>query len=257
MFGATGDTKQQMVNGLKYPLGYSDTNIAKNFEAFTESVRKTNGLKIANKIYTMKGYTVKQSFRNVATKSFNSDAQDLDFKDNTKSAGIINSWVEEQTNNKIKNLIAPDSLGDDTRMVLVNAIYFKGFWTYQFDPKATYRAPFFLNDKDSVDVDFMRVKKHFKYGVIENLDATAVELPYKDSDISMLIILPNDRNGLSALENKLSTVDLGEISSKMYSQEVNVELPKFKIEFDIELNEPLQKVARKQNHLKLNLKSLF
>lgn len=243
MFGANGETKEQMKAGLKYPAGYGDNHIAKHFEHFTESVRKTNGLKIANKIYTMKGYSVKQSFRDVATKSFNSDAQDLDFKDNTKSAGIINSWVEEQTNNKIKDLVAPDSLDGDTRMVLVNAIYFKGFWTYQFDPKATYRAPFFLNDKDSVEVDFMRVKKHFKYGAIEKLEATAVELPYKDSDISMLIILPNDRNGLSALESKLHTIDLAEISSRMHSQEVNVELPKFKIEFDIELNEPLQKVA--------------
>lgn len=242
MFGASGETKEQMKKGLKYPIGYSDSNIEKHFEQFTENVGKTNGLKIANKIYVMKGYTPKATFKSVAVKSFNSDAQDLDFTKNQESANTINSWVESQTNNKIKNLIAPDSLDHDTRMVLVNAIYFKGFWTYQFDPKATYRAPFFLNDNDSVDVDFMRVKKHFKYGFLEKLDATAVELPYKDSDISMLIILPNKRTGLADLEKNLHNVDLAEISRNMYSQEVNVELPKFKIEFDIELNEPLQKV---------------
>jgi serpin B len=127
-------------------------------------------------------------------------------------------------------------------MVLVNAIYFKGFWTYQFDPKLTFKAPFFLNEDDSVDVDFMKIKKHFKYGRFENLDATALELPYKDSDITMLIILPNKRTGLAALESKLNTVDFGEITSQMYSEEVNVELPKFKIEFDIELTDPLKKV---------------
>jgi serpin B len=127
-------------------------------------------------------------------------------------------------------------------MVLVNAIYFKGFWTYQFDPQATYTAPFFLDDKSSVEVDFMRVKNHFKYGFVEKLDATALELPYKDSDISMMIILPNKRNGLADVESKLHTVDLSEISQTLRSQEVNVELPKFKIEFDIKLNEPLKKV---------------
>lgn len=242
MFGASGETKAEMLKGLKYPTEYSESNIASNFEKFTESVRKTNGLKIASKIYIMKNFTPKQSFKDVATKSFNSDAQTLNFEENEESANTINKWVEDQTNDKIKNLISSDSLDGDTRMVLVNAIYFKGFWTYQFDPEATYRAPFFLNENDQVDVDFMRVKNHFKYGFVEKLDATALELPYKDSDITMMIILPNKRTGLAELESKLNTVDLSDISSSLRSQEVNVELPKFKIEFDINLNEPLQKV---------------
>jgi serpin B len=195
----------------------------------------------------MNNYSVKRSFNEVATKSFASEAQSLDFSQNTQSAATINGWVEANTNNKIKDLISADSLDSDTRMVLVNAIYFKGFWTYQFDPKNTFKAPFYLNDQDTVDVDYMKVKKHFKYGALPELDATAIELPYKDSDISMLIILPNTKTGLSALEGKLNTIDLGEVSNKLYSQEVNVELPKFKIEFDIELNEPLKKVGGEQS----------
>jgi serpin B len=191
----------------------------------------------------MKNYSVKKTFNDVATKSFASEAQSLDFSQSAQSAATINGWVESNTNNKIKDLIKSDNLDADTRMVLVNAIYFKGFWTYQFDPKNTYKAPFYLNEVDTVQVDFMKVKKHFKYGTLQELDATAIELPYKDSDISMLIILPNTRTGLSALEGKLNTIDLGEISKKMYSQEVNVEIPKFKIEFDIELNDPLMKVS--------------
>jgi serpin B len=191
----------------------------------------------------MKNYSVKRSFNEVATKSFASEAQSIDFSQSAQSASTINGWVEENTNNKIKDLISADSLGADTRMVLVNAIYFKGFWTYQFDPKATFKAPFYLNEQDTVEVDFMKIKKHFKYGSLQDLDATAIELPYKDSDISMLIILPNSKTGLSALEGKLNTIDLGEISNSLYSQEVNVEIPKFKIEFDIELNDPLKKVS--------------
>jgi serpin B len=79
---------------------------------------------------------------------------------------------------------------------------------------------------------------------LEDLQSTAVELPYKDSDISMLIILPNKKTGLKELESKLKTLDLNDISSKMYSTEVNVEIPKFKIEFEVELKEPLTKVSR-------------
>lgn len=193
----------------------------------------------------MKNYSVRKAFNDVATKSFASEAQTLDFAQSQQSADTINSWVEDKTNNKIKNLIDAGSLDGDTRMVLVNAIYFKGFWTYQFDPKDTFKAPFYLNEQDHVETDFMKVKKHFKYGQLENLDATAIELPYKDSDISFVIILPNSKTGLSALESKLHTVDLAEVTKSLYSQEVNVEIPKFKIEFDIELNEPLQKVSIK------------
>ena len=191
----------------------------------------------------MKNYSVKKSFNDVATKSFASEAQTLDFSQSQQSAATINGWVELNTNNKIKDLISSDSLDGDTRMVLVNAIYFKGFWTYQFDPKDTFKAPFYLNDQDTVQVDFMKVKKYFKYGHLQDLDATAIELPYKDSDISMLIILPNTKTGLSALESKLHTINMAEVTKKLYSQEVNVEIPKFKIEFDIELNEPLKKVS--------------
>jgi serpin B len=189
---------------------------------------------------------VKKSFADVATKSFNSEAQPLDFSKNEDAAKSINNWVEEKTNNKIKDLIASDSLDSDTRMVLVNAIHFKGTWVYQFDPKDTFKGPFYLNEKDTATVDFMKIKKHFKYGVMEDLDASAIELPYKDSNISMVIILPNSKTGLAALESKLTSIDINELSSRMYSQEVNVEIPKFKVEFDIELNEPLKKVLFSQ-----------
>lgn len=190
----------------------------------------------------MKGYSVKPTFQEIATNSFNSEAQDVDFAKNQQAAGIINSWVESNTNNKIKDLIKPDSLDSDTRMVLVNAIYFKGFWKHQFDKSLTFKAPFFINEADSVDVDFMRIKKHYNYGIFDDLDATALELPYKDSDITMMIILPNKRSGLADLENKLTSINICDLSKNMYDTEVNVEIPKFKIEFDIELNEPLKKV---------------
>lgn len=197
----------------------------------------------ANKVYVMNNFSIKKSFQDVATKSFNSEAQSIDFSDNVNAAKTINGWVEDNTNNKIHNLIGEDTLDADTRMVLVNAIYFKGTWTYEFDKTKTFKGPFYVNDQDTVNVDFMKIKKHFSYGQFPELDASAIELPYKDSDVSMFIILPNTKTGLPALEAKLHEINIQELSKKMFKQEVNVELPKFKIEFDIELNEPLQKVS--------------
>lgn len=228
--------------GLKYHFSLKEEYIAENFKKLTDSVEKTNGLKIANKIYVMKNFTPKDTFKKIARESFKSDAQTLDFKDKQMSASTINKWVEDQTNDKIKNLISEDSLDVDTRMILVNAIYFKGFWADQFSRHATYKSPFYVNDNSSVEVDFMRIWKRFKYGLVQKLDAIALELPYKDSDISMMIILPNKRNGLSDVESKLHTVDLSAISNALTLQKIDVELPKFKIEFDIKLNEPLKKV---------------
>ncbi|CAO1422028.1 unnamed protein product [Diamesa tonsa] len=242
-FGASGKTAEEMKTSLKYPAGYSNENIAKNYQGLSESFSQTNGLKIANKVFVKEGYSIKPKFNEVATKSFNSEAQQLDFNKSVESAKTINDWVEGHTNNKIKDLIKSDTLDDDTRMVLVNAIYFKGFWRDQFDPQATFKGDFFLNDKDVVTVDYMKIKKYFKYGALPDYDATAIELPYKDSDITMMIILPNSKTGLSALEAKLHQINLPEVSNSLYSQEVNVEIPKFKIEFDIELNEPLQKMG--------------
>lgn len=191
----------------------------------------------------MKDYTAKETFNQIAKRSFSSESQNLNFGDSAQSASTINKWVEDNTNNKIKDLISADSLSADTRMVLVNAIYFKGFWTYQFDPKNTFKGPFYLNDHDTVTVDYMKIKKNFKYGSIQSLDATAIELPYKDSDITMLIILPNSKTGLSALESKLKTVNFEDISKNLYSQEVNVELPKFKIETELDLKDTLSAVS--------------
>lgn len=188
----------------------------------------------------MKNYSIKRSFNDVAVKSFASESQNLDFSKSAQSAATINKWVEDHTNNKIKNLISADSLDADTRMVLINALYFKGFWTEKFE--YTYKAPFYLNDRDSVTVDLMSIEENFSYGVLSDLDSTAISLPYKDSNMYMLIVLPNSRTGLSALERKLLNVDLSGILQKLDKRTDFVKMPKFKIEFDMKLNEPLQKV---------------
>lgn len=175
-------------------------------------------------------------------KSFDSESQSIDFSDRIEAAKIINAWVEKKTNNKIQNLISDDILGNDTRMVLVNAIYFKGLWALPFNASLTFRGPFFFNGRNHTLAEYMKMKNYFSYGNLTDLDATAVALPYKDSNMSMLFILPNSRTGLPALEKRLDTIDFKHVYKRMHEMEVIVEIPKFKIEFDANLNEPLNRV---------------
>lgn len=241
LMGARGQTAEEMTSGLKLS-GHQRESIADGFHQLLEPFHSSPMLKIANKVYAMKNYQVKADFNEIATKKFHSEAETLDFSENIGSASKINEWVEGKTNNLIKDLISPDSLSGDTRMVLVNAIYFKGFWQHQFPKHNTHKAPFYTSEIDSFEVDTMNVKAHFKYGIFTELEASAIELPYKDSDMSMLIILPNSKTGLSGLEEKLKTVDLADLTQKMYSTEVSVSLPKFKIEFQVSLPDVLKKV---------------
>jgi serpin B len=241
-FGTSGKTEQDMKSAMHYD-SLSKTQIADSFADLQEKVKGTTGLKIANKIFVKNGFTVKPTFNEVATKSFESKTESVDFAQSQKAAKIINDWVESKTNNKIKDLIKSSSLDSDTRMILVNAIYFKGAWVHQFDKKATRKSPFFLDEQKSVDTDFMFIKKYFRYGVFPELDATVLELPYKDTDITLLIILPNSKTGLSSLEARLNQIDLNEISSKLFSRQVHVYLPKFKIEYEVNLNNILMELG--------------
>jgi serpin B len=242
MFGASKQTEAEMKNALRFDA-ISRDNLAENFHQLVEEFNQVNGLQIANKLYVQDRYTVKDAFNEIAKNSFSSEAQNLDFGNNVQAAKTINDWVESKTNNKIKDLIKSDSLDQLTRVVLVNAIYFKGIWEHQFDKEKTFTGAFYLDEEKTVDVEYMTIKKHFRYGIFEDLQAAAVELPYKNSDISMLILLPFKKTGLPELENKLKTTSLDTISNQMYSTEVNVEIPKFKIEFDIELKDPLEKMG--------------
>lgn len=241
MMGAKGKTAEEMATVMKFKPD-SHESVANNFQDLMSKIKDSKVMKIANKIYVQENYPVKAEFNEIATKKFNSEAQNLNFGQSVESAKVINGWVEDKTNNKIKDLIDPSALTVDTRMVLVNAIYFKGFWEKKFKTEQTVPGPFWTSESESVQVDMMHTKAKFNYGVFDNLDATAIEMGFNDTDITMLIILPNKKEGLSDLESKLHTIDLTAMTSTMYSQEVIVTLPKFKIEYEISLNDVLKKV---------------
>lgn len=199
-------------------------------------------LHIANKVYLKDNYKLKSSFKDVAVQNYLAEVENVNFAETEKAATTINKWVEGKTNNKIKELISPNDLDEFTRMVLVNAVYFKGEWLHKFKKTSTSKMPFRTSATDSKEVDMMFQTDDFNYAEIDELDAQVLELPYKNKDVSMFILLPKKVDGIKELEAKMKDYDLSTVHEKMRSTEVKVFLPKFKVETTMQLNEPLKKV---------------
>ena len=226
--GARADTESQMADVLHFDL--SQDRLHPAFSALIERLhgRKQKGteVRVANRLWGQTGYEFLPAYLQVTKQQYNAELGQVDFIQQTEAARqAINTWVEEQTNDKIKDLIPAGVLNEMTRLVLTNAIYFKGDWTSQFDKKATKNTPFHLSANENVDVSMMFQKEEFKYGAVD--DIQMLELPYIGNDLSMLVLLPKELNGLPSLEEKLTPDNLGKWSSALRKQKVDVYLPKF------------------------------
>ncbi|XP_032306077.1 uncharacterized protein LOC6494624 [Drosophila ananassae] len=240
--GAEGETAAQLDQGLGLASGNAE-QIAKSFNQVLATYQDSQILRIANKIFVMDGYSLAPQFDQLLSKEFLSAAQNVNFASSAQAAATINGWVEERTDHLIKDLIPASALNADSRLVLVNAIHFKGSWVHQFPKYATRPDTFHLDNERSIQVPMMSVKERFGYADLPSLNAAALELPYKDSDLSMLIILPHSKTGLPALEEKLRSTPLSVITQALHKTQVQVKLPKFKAEFQVELTEVFRKLG--------------
>lgn len=240
---AGGRTYEEMGKVLKYGANSNKEEVAKIFQKILEDAEKENGLEIANRIYVTDKYKLKPSFNKLTEKCFKSGVESLNFAQSEDAAAKINAWVEKKTHGKIKKPFDPDSFEGETSVVLVNAIYFKGKWLHPFNKTSTTKMTFWSTPTSFVNVDTMIIMEDFKYGSLDKLDATALEMKYKDSNISMLIILPNKKGGLGALEDEIHQIGLKEIDSQMKRDMVQVFLPKFEFEFTEELNDVLSELG--------------
>ncbi|KAF5278858.1 hypothetical protein FQR65_LT03547 [Abscondita terminalis] len=240
--GAKGNTGTQLSQALHIP---DDTDkIQKIFKLLTPKLISNDNytLNSANRIYLNTGYQIREDFRTIARESFSADVKNVNFKAKDDAVREINQWVSEQTFDKIQNLLDPKLISEDTRTVLVNALYFKSTWMRKFDEKLTTTKPFYLNNKDHVDVDMMENTDYYLYSDSNNLKAQFLEMHYVGGDYSMVIVLPHDKEGLAELEGKIETVL--KISSK-FRVKVHVEIPKFKIQTDIKLTDILKNLGVK------------
>ncbi|XP_055349609.1 leukocyte elastase inhibitor-like isoform X4 [Paramacrobiotus metropolitanus] len=254
--GADGSTKQEMANTLHLEKAFGG-NEQQLLDVYGEVLRvfvpsknddgvENYHLALANKAYLRKGLHVKADFKATIKDKLKSEVGETDFENNPAGAvAEINQWVEKQTHNKIRDLVSTQTVTPDTAFVLVNAIYFKAQWHKEFEEHATYKDADFTNlNGQTSKVDLMH--KSLQAGYTETEHFQLLRLPYKNHELSMIIVLPKKRNGLKELEGQLSVRMLRDAVEKASEREVDVYLPKFKLEQSYELVPVLQSLGVRQ-----------
>ena len=235
--GAEGQTEKEMTEALNLDLPEQEVHpaFASLMAALNAPEDKSYELRVANRLWGQTGYGFLPSFLETTRDNYGAELAQVDFVSQTEQVRReINAWVEQQTNDKIKDLIPSGSLDRLTRLVLTNAVYFKGKWVHEFDKKATQDAPFTLSTGEKIDVSLMFQKEGFRYG--ETGELQLLEMPYKGGDLSMLVLLPKKVDGLAAIEGMLSAESLDEWSSGMRKQKVRTYIPRFKLTEKFQLN---------------------
>ncbi|XP_017093367.2 serine protease inhibitor 42Dd [Drosophila bipectinata] len=241
-YGAEGKTAAELQKTLHASAKESKDGLAESYHNLLHSyIKSKTVLEIANKVYTRENVKVSEHFREVANKYFDSEVESLDFSRETEAVERINRWVKQQTQDKIERVV--DSLEPDTNVALVNAIYFKARWARPFNDEDTRDREFYLNERESIQVPTMFADNWYYYADYPELDAKAIELFFENINLTMWFILPNQRSGLQALEQKLKGVDFKVLEDRWQWQSVSVYLPKFKFEFDTDLRPTLHKLG--------------
>jgi len=201
--GARGKTAQQMAQTLHFTLPPDRLNPAMG--ALLNDLNAAHAgyqLRVANALWAQQGYAFLPAFLEITQRSYGAALNHVDFKDAVATARQINQWVEQKTENRIRNLIEPGALGADTRLVLANAIYFKGDWERQFDKTRTQQEDFHLSASQTIKAPLMHREGSFNY--FDGGRFQALEIPYKSGELSMVVLLPNQVDGLSSLEQAIT-----------------------------------------------------
>ncbi|OWA50959.1 Plasminogen activator inhibitor 2 [Hypsibius exemplaris] len=229
--GANGTTKTE----LSTVLGLASSKISE-FVWKVSSVNSgvspaTYSLETANGLFFDHSFALDHAYRNEMARIFDVQVELLDFQRNAEESRLqINAFVANKTRQKIGELFAAGSIGQDSSLVLVNALYFKAQWETPFDKDETNLQPFELLSGQRTAVPLMFTEATVPYGVIPELkNAEVIELMYKGGAVSMIVILPAKKSSLHDLEDSLTTDKMNAASKRMMKQEVLVFLPKFKV----------------------------
>jgi serpin B len=245
--GARGETATQMATTLHFTLDPERLHPA--FGSLRAEIqgagpKRKYQLQTANRLWGQQGYGFSPEFLKATENCYGAGLKEVDFIDGQareEARKTINAWVEQQTSDKIKELIRPGLLTADTRLVLTNAIYFKAAWMYPFSPKQTQDGDFTLADGKKVQTKLMRGHNRTNYFKGDTFEA--LELPYEEHDLSMIVLLPNKPDGLPAFEKTLTAANLTRWLGKLSDHLVDVALPKFKLTSEFMLKDVLSKMG--------------
>jgi len=238
--GARGNTATEMADVLHFSLPQSDLHpaFAEVIGDLNASYRQGYQLDTANRLWGQQGYGFLPGFLDVTRDCYGAELAQVDFIGETELARqTINQWVQDQTQQKIQNLIPQGVLDSLTRLVLTNAVYFKSDWKYKFDPNRTHEASFWTTPDESITVPMMEQAIELKYADLPT--SKVLEMPYTNEELSMLIFLPNEPDGLADLESWLTEETFSQSIDQMASDELFLAMPKFGMTQDFELSSVL------------------
>jgi serpin B len=239
--GARGYTEKQIAQVLHFPWKNQDLHkVFSELESHLNDMGQSESveLSIANGLWAQRDYPFLQEFLDLVENSYRAKLSHADFQTAHEAVREeINLWVENQTNDKIKDLLKPGVIGALTRLVLVNAIYFKGLWASPFEEAATRDDTFWTAPDVKVDVPLMTQEDEFGY--MEDDQIQVLELPYTGDDLSLVVLLPKTVDGFSDLEDTLSVDGLDTWLGQLMKGKVQVFLPRFKIAASLSLAETL------------------
>ncbi|MGB3341585.1 MAG: serpin family protein [bacterium] len=238
--GARENTEKQMAQVLHFTL--EQERLHSEFHdlqiQLKNRVKEGIELNIANALWLQSGYNFLKDFLELTEEHYDAGLNHVNFaKDSDAARKKINIWVEQKTNNRIQELIKPGMITSLTRLVLTNAIYFKGKWASQFEEELTQENPFYITPETTVNVPMMNQEERFKY--FESDELQVLEVPYKGDDLSMVILLPIKKDGLTELEDSVNTDRLREWMDALAWRQVTVFFPKFTMTCEFKLRSAL------------------
>ncbi|XP_029988776.1 leukocyte elastase inhibitor-like isoform X1 [Sphaeramia orbicularis] len=249
--GAKGNTAAQMAQVLSFS---SAEDIHAEFEKLNHIIHMKSGsytLKLASRLYGETTSNFLSEFLEATQKYYNAELKAVDFIGAPEACRAeINTWVEEQTEKKIKDLLQPGAVNTMTRLALVSAIYFKGNWMHPFCEEDTRESDFEVNQNETRRVEMMFMEKKMPYTRISEHGLQILELPYKDKELSMVILLPqkstDGSDPLHKLQSMLTREQLEEWTSRRNmstTTKISITVPKFKLEMSYDMNMPLAKMG--------------
>lgn len=234
--GAEGETREAILDALRLN-GLSTDELNRSYSDLTEDLMKVDRkviMEIANSVWTEDDFNVKKPFLDILSEYYKAEAGSFDI-DDPSAPDAINEWIEEKTNGLITEMI--QTLPDNTVMLLINAIYFKGQWKMQFDEKATSDMPFFRSGGGTVNVPMMKQKENFRF--FQGDGFKIAEFPYGQGNFVMDVILPDEADGLTEVMASLGGSGFSSWINAMTEKELQVSFPRFKYGFRLTLKEIL------------------
>ncbi|MEC7519781.1 MAG: serpin family protein [Myxococcota bacterium] len=230
--GARGETAEQMSRVFHFGGDADALHAAAQAQLarWNDQDRDTYELRVANRLFAKAGMDLQPDFVTLTRDRYQAPVELLSFTPPDAARVHINEWVAGQTNDRIDELLPEGSIDELSRLVLTNAVYFLGNWATQFDEDQTRDEPFHVDGGDGVAVPMMHMTHTLGYA--ERDGVALLEMPYAGGDLAMVVVLPEARDGLGAVEEGLTAAQLEAWTTGLPEQQVQVTLPRFRIEMD-------------------------